>query len=160
MAFGFGILGKIFGSEKAMEKTVDAGISALDKLFYTKEEKSEDAAKRAEADRAERVKLAGILVEWLNTSKGQNLARRFLAFAIAGTWLAQYWFIMVASVSAVWAETKMTVDKLEQSVDVISSTADGMTGAMMLILGFYFAAPHIGSIVQGAMQRFGGTIKT
>ena len=34
--------------------------------------------------------------------------------------------------------------------------AHEMNGAMMLILGFYFAAPYMGSIVEGAMKKFGG----
>ena len=33
--------------------------------------------------------------------------------------------------------------------------ADGMTGAVMLILSFYFAAPHMDKIVGPALERFG-----
>jgi hypothetical protein len=31
-----------------------------------------------------------------------------------------------------------------------------MKGAVMLILAFYFATPHMGSIVQGALDKFSG----
>jgi len=30
-----------------------------------------------------------------------------------------------------------------------------MTGAVMLILSFYFAAPYMGDVVKGALDRFG-----
>jgi len=29
-----------------------------------------------------------------------------------------------------------------------------VTGAFMLVIGFYFAAPHLSSIVGGAMDKF------
>jgi hypothetical protein len=31
-----------------------------------------------------------------------------------------------------------------------------MNGAVMLILGFYFAAPYMGKMVDGAMAKFSG----
>ena len=39
----------------------------------------------------------------------------------------------------------------------VGGYADGMTGAMMLIIGFYFAAPHMGQFVNSAMDRFSKT---
>ena len=38
-----GILGKLFGSDKV----IDAGISGIDKVFYTDEEKAENRLKAA-----------------------------------------------------------------------------------------------------------------
>ena len=46
--------------------------------------------------------------------------------------------------------------RLVESSKIIAERAESMNGAMMLILGFYFAAPHIGQIVTGAMDKFSG----
>lgn len=148
MALGLGFLGKIFGTEKAMNTMVEGAVGALDKLFYTDEEKAEDG-------RQERAAARAIVIDWMDKTKGQNIARRFLALIIAGTWLSQYWFIMTASVVSVWVDEQATAVKIELSIDKVLVSADGMTGAMMLILGFYFAAPHLGKVVDSAMARFG-----
>lgn len=140
-----GILGRLLGSEKAMSAAIEGVSSGLDKLFYTAEEKSED-------ERNAIREAAAIINKWLENSQGQNLARRVLAFAIGGTWLLQYFAMMMFHLAAVWAEKP---DKLTSSAEVIGGYADGMTGAMMLILGFYFAAPHLAKFVGPALERFG-----
>ena len=38
-----GILGKIFNTDKTIEKSIDVISNGFDKLVYTKEEQSEDA---------------------------------------------------------------------------------------------------------------------
>jgi hypothetical protein len=47
-------------------------------------------------------------------------------------------------------------DQVSQSAMAIGERADSMTGAMMLILAFYFAAPHMDKIVGAALGKFGG----
>ena len=47
------------------------------------------------------------------------------------------------------------VGKLIAASAVINESAQQMNGAVMLILGFYFAAPHMGDIAKVDMQRFG-----
>ncbi len=138
--------GKLFGSDKALSGVVDGITNGIDKIWYTDEEKSEDAAK-AKRD------AAGFLINWMESTKGQNLARRFLAMMITFVWLVQYLIAKVLLVAAVWVEEP---EQLMKSAAVISADAQSMTGAMMLILGFYFAAPHMGSIAKAALQRFGG----
>lgn len=142
-----GFLGRMFGSDKAVEKTIDTVANGLDKLIYTEEE-------RAEAAAASRTEARSMFIEWVRNSQGQNIARRFLALIIAFTWLSQYILAQIFSIMAIWAD-ELTVPKLNSSAEIVSSNADAMTGAMMLILGFYFAAPHLGKIVDGAMSRFG-----
>ena len=47
----FSFLGKLFGTDKAGEAIVDGATSAIDKIWYTEEEKAEDAAQaKREAD--------------------------------------------------------------------------------------------------------------
>jgi hypothetical protein len=38
--------------------------------------------------------------------------------------------------------------------------AETMKGAVMLILGFYFASPYIGSVVNTALNKFSGGKKS
>lgn len=140
-------IGKIFGTDKAIEGMVDGVSKGLDKLIYTKEEKAEDSAKAVTEARA-------YLIQWIDKSQGQNIARRFLAMVITFTWLSMFFLSTALDLSVIWAEA-VTQTALRASSVLIGARAESMTGAMMLILGFYFAAPHLDKIVDGAMSRFG-----
>lgn len=139
-------IGKIFGSDKAITSVIDNVSKGLDALVYTDEEKAGDAAKDRSAAR-------GMVIDWMKSTQGQNLARRVIALSIVSVWLFQYLSCMVLSVVGIWANNP---DKILESAKVIGTFAEKMNGAVMLILGFYFAAPYMGSIVQGAMAKFGG----
>lgn len=149
-------IGKIFGTEKALTAVIDNVSSGLDKLIYTKEEKAEDAAKDRAAAR-------GMVIKWMDSTKGQNLARRTIALCIVSVWLFQYLSCMILSVAGIWIEpmkqtigdSTVYVNPLIESAQIIGTFAEKMNGAVMLILGFYFAAPYMGNIVQGAMEKFG-----
>jgi len=136
--------GRLFGSDDAISKVIDHAANGLDKLWYTEEEKAEDRAKSATEARK-------MVIEWLKNTQGQNLARRLLALMIATVWLMQYISVQVLSIAAIWADDPV---KLINSAEIIKQNIGQMTGAMMLLLGFYFAAPHMGAIVQGAMAKF------
>ncbi len=140
----WGFLGKLFGTDKAVTSIIDNTSNALDKLWYTDEEKAEDKAKSASAARA-------MVIDWMRSTQGQNLSRRLIALAITSVWLLQYLSSMALSIVSVW----MDDERLLKSAAVIGDYADGMTGAMMLILAFYFAAPEMGKIAEGALKRFG-----
>lgn len=142
--------GRIFGSPEAVNTVVEGVTNGLDALVYTDEEKANDAAEDRKAAR-------GVLIQWFQNTQGQNLARRFLAFVITFTWLFQYFAVMGFNLAAVWVDAP---EKFMASATVVGDRADNMTGAMMLILGFYFAAPHLGQIVTGAMNRFGGSTQS
>lgn len=138
--------GKLFGSDKALEKVVDTASGLLDEAFYTKEEKAADkAAARTEAQK--------MVIQWMEASTGSRLARRAIAFAITGTWLGMYWMTAVLAVCSVWATEAS--DKLKASGLIIDAAADVMVSPVMLILGFYFAAPYMGDLAKGALERFG-----
>ena len=138
------ILGKMFGTDKAISSVVDGVSSGIDKLIYTDEEKAEDIAKsRSEA--------RSMVIDWMRTTSGQNLARRLIALIVTGVWVTQYVMAMAFSMASVWVEN---ADKYTESATIMGNYAEQMNGAMMLILGFYFAAPHLGKIVDGAMGKF------
>jgi len=144
-------MGKIFGSEKALESAVSGINRGLDALVYTDEEKAQDAA-------LERQKARSMVVEWMGNTTGQKLARRLIAVSITFVWLLQYiaaWGLVVA---AIFVDPE-TGERLKEASALTQEHSDGMTGAIMLILSFYFAAPHMDKIVGPAMERFAKTNK-
>lgn len=142
------LLGRVFGTEKAIEAAVDGVSKGLDALVYTEEEKANEASK----DRAE---ARGMLIRWMETTNGQHLARRVIALSITSIWLLQYVFAWVVSIAGVFSSPDAQ-EQLARAADMTTKHADGMTGAVMLILAFYFAAPHMDKIVGTALGRFGG----
>lgn len=143
---GLKTLGKVFGTEKALSSVVSGVRDGLDALAYTDEEKAHDAAKDREAAR-------GMVVDWMKATQGQNLARRLIALIVTVIWVVMYATTIVLGVASIWITGD---DKIVAAAKIIGERATEMNGAMMLILGFYFAAPHLGDIVSTAMSRFGG----
>jgi len=138
------LLGKLFGTDKARDSLINGTMKALDSLKYTHQERAEDSAASVTEARS-------MLIEWLKNTQGQNLARRLIALVVTGVWLLQYVVMQILSVCAVWV---VDPKKLMESSKVIGDYAESMNGAMMLILAFYFAAPHMGKIVDRAMSKF------
>ena len=141
-------IGKVFGTDKAAASLVDNISSGLGKLVYTGQEKADDAVKAVTEART-------MLVAWMDSTKGQNIARRIIALSIVFTWLAQYISMCLLSVAAVWVDT-IIADKMIESANIIGGFADKMSGAVMLILAFYFSAPYMDKIVGVAMNKFSG----
>ena len=116
----------------------------LDALVYTDEEKAGDAAK----DRSE----ARSMLCWLDGSHpGSNLARRLISLAITGVWLLQYVVAQIAgSVAVFWHDA---AGQLQALAALQLQSADNMSPAVMLILAFYFAAPHMSEVVKAFTER-------
>ena len=138
--------GKLFGTDAAVKGVVDSVTNGLDALVYTDEEKATDAAK-------ERAAARGMVVEWMRSTSGQNLARRFIALSLTLMWGVIHGIKTVLSAVAPWFPDKSA--QIMKSVSALEASTTQLNGAMMLILAFYFAAPHMGSIVQGALNKFG-----
>lgn len=149
-------IGKIFGTEKALTSIVDNVSKGLDALVYTDEERAGDAAK----DRAD---ARGMVIKWMESTKGQNLARRLIALSIVAVWLFQYLACAFLGVVGVWSkpikqtigDTTVFINSWRESALLIGESAEGLNGPIMLILGFYFAAPYMGDIAKGALKNFG-----
>jgi len=139
-----GILGRILGSDEAITKGIDVLAKGFDALVYTEEEKATDGAKAITQGRE-------MLVKWIASSQGQRLARRVIALAITFVWLFLKLLAGALGVAAVWVSSP---ERLKASAGIIGGEADSMQGAVMLILGFYFAAPYLGDIVKPAMAKF------
>ena len=143
-----GIIGRLFGSPAAIEGMVQGVTNGLDALIYTEEEKAGDRAKAITEARS-------MIVNWMDKTQGQNLSRRILAIIITLTWLIQYAIAAGLNIAVIWVESVEMAAKIKESAAIVGNNADSMTGAMMLILAFYFAAPHMAAIVGPAMERFG-----
>ena len=143
-----GILDKIFGTDKHVSQGLSMIERAGDALFYTDEEKAADRATKSQQVRQ-------FMVDWMETTKGQNIARRLLAVMITFVWLFLYLVSIALAVTSPWVSADVSI-KLIESAQVLESNADRMSGAVMLILAFYFAAPHMDKIVVGALHKFSG----
>lgn len=137
--------GKIFGTDEAIRSTVSAVKDGLDALVYTDEEKAQEAAK-------ERSEARNMIVAWMEATQGQNLARRLISLAVTGVWLMQYIVSYFAMALAIFWESKST--KLQELANLQVKNADDMSSAVMLILAFYFAAPHMSDFAQAIVGRF------
>ena len=138
--------GKLFGTDIAIEKTIDTVSAGLDKLYYSDEEKADDA----KADRSEARQM---VVQWMAATSGQNLARRLISLSITLTWLGMYVIASIGSVVSVWVSEP---DRWIKSSDMIFGYAKDLNPAVMMILGFYFAAPYMGDVAKSAMAKFSG----
>lgn len=148
------ILGRIFGTEKALESAVQGVRDGLDALIFTDEERATEAAK----DRSEARKL---VVQWMEATQGQNLSRRLISLSITATWLSGYVISGLTRAIAVFVDDAGTVTAAKVSAvsEIAWKASVDMNGAVMLILAFYFAAPHMGDIAKAALSRFSSTAK-
>lgn len=136
--------GKLFGTDQALTAVIDGVSSGLDKLVYTDEEKADAAAR-------ERSEARQMVVGWMAATQGQNLARRLIALAITGVWLLDIILAQVAGAVAIFIDESA---KIESLAKFMMDGAMQMNNAVMLILAFYFAAPHMGDIAKAVTGRF------
>jgi hypothetical protein len=143
--------GKLFGTEAALNSVVKGVTEGLDALVYTDEEKAQAGAK-------ERTEARSMVVNWMAATQGQNLARRLIALSITGVWLLMYITSVIASIISLFIDSVLTSEKMTKVSEITLSSAEDMNPAVMLILAFYFAAPHMGDIAKAVTSRFKGKI--
>lgn len=110
------LLDRIFATPEAIEKTVDAAISAGDKIWYTEEEKADD-----------RKALREWYLRYLEATAGHNLARRLIAMIVTGVWA-----MMVAVALFAYPFSK---EWAKHAVDVMSAL---VADPYNLVIVFYF----------------------
>ena len=146
---GGGAIGTMMGSQASKNSLIDTAANAVDKLIYTKQEMAED-------ERAARNKAFEVTMDWISTTKGQNLARRWLAMMLSSIWAIQFVIGGLMNIVSVWVSNPILIENLHKTSELIAEQRSGMDGAMMLIIGFYFAAPSIMKFAPAAMKKFGG----
>jgi hypothetical protein len=163
--FSGGILGRIFGSAEAGDKLVDGAVSAIDKLWYTEEEKADDRAKA-------KTEVMAVYTAWLQSTSGSRIARRIIAFAITMPWCIGLATSGLLSAIAPFIEGTQVVqqrvngvivnvmvlnsDKVEQAADRLAEHANANNTLIGVVLLFYFGGPMASSGVEALVSRWAG----
>lgn len=120
----------IMGSPKAAAKLLDAGIRSIDALVFTKEEKAE-----------KQNELWQTYIKWMDSTKGQDIARRTLALLVGMPWT-----VCVMTVLGL-----ILMDSGEKQAQVLT-LLDDVNNPFMLVMVFYFA-PHMIASVGKAIVK-------
>lgn len=124
----------IFKGRVDVQKIVGDATSAIDKLFFTKEEK---------ADQLE--KIASLHLEYIKTTMSENSARsvtrRYLALGIMGVFL----FLLVLGVIMYGFD--------EAYASFIFSIAKEMNTLVMMVAAFFFGAYMVGNHLLGNKNK-------
>lgn len=122
-----GILASIFGSKKNTETIVDGAVSGIDKIFFTKEEKSEANQK-----------LSDWYLKYLAATQPQNLARRLIAVIIVALWAV----LVVFGVWIRWFSYEMSDFTFKVLVEVVMNP-------FLVVVGFYFLTHTVRAYQNG-----------
>ncbi len=110
------ILKRIFGSPEDATTIIKGATSGLDHMFFSKEERAEASAK-----------LGDFYLKYLESTQGQNLARRFIAVLVTGLWV-----LLIVCGALLW--------KIDAAYSefIFKILADIVMVPFSIIVGFYF----------------------
>lgn len=143
----FGFIAKMFGSQKAGEKIIDGVASGIDKLWYTSEEKAEDAAQ------AKREGMA-VYMKWLESTSGSRIARRLLAIGAFSIWAVEHISAVILRVCAIWADDPA---KLTEAATFLRDTANDQNALVGVVFAFYFGGPVLVDASANMLKKWTGT---
>ena len=146
-----GILSRLFGSTKAGEELVSGAVSAVDKIWYTEEEKAEDEAQA-------RREISAVYMEWLKSTSGSRLARRGIAFIVVGVWAIEHIAGVALTTASNFANDLgvITATKLSDSGQYLTETAFENNTLVGVVLLFYFGGPVASDAVSGLVKKWVG----
>lgn len=137
------LLGRIFGSTTAGEAVLNGAVSAVDKIWYTEEEKAEDVAKA-------KTEAFAVYREWLASTSGSRVARRLLAMGAFGIWSLQHLSAMMFQLIAIWK-----VDpRFTEAATVLGDVASSNNALVGLVFAFYFGGPVLVDATKGAVTSW------
>jgi hypothetical protein len=96
-----------------------------------------------------------MVIAWMAATQGQNLARRLIALSTTGVWLLEIVIAKTFGAIAIFSEDP---EKYRALDEFLMQGAEEMSPAVMLILAFYFAAPHMGDIAKAVTGRFTNSV--
>ena len=138
-----GIFSKLFGSDKV----IDAGISGIDKAFYTKEERAEDELKRTNAK-----------LLFMKAYEPFKIAQRFVAMIVGIPFAAIHVITSGAWIVTVFVlrENLDSYQFVLEQLNLISETNNKTLGEPFLwIIFFYFA----GGAGEGIISKLSARAK-
>lgn len=137
-------LGRLFGSDKATEALVNNVSNGIDKLFYTSEEKAEDAAQARREGQA-------VLMKWLESTSGSRLARRVLALIVTGIWALEHVGALMTAQVAVFSGNP---EKWLKSSQLLAQYANDNNTLVAVVLMFYFGGPVAMDGIKGMLNKW------
>ena len=159
----FAFLGKLFGSASAGEKIIDGVSSGIDKMWYTSEEKADDA------NQSRREGMAAYM-EGIKSTSGSRLARRFIALIITFPWALANFTSMVMDAVGPFINGTETISKIVDGVaievivlasdkwgaaaDSLSANASENNSLVGVVLLFYFGGPLAIDGVKGMVTKW------
>lgn len=126
-----GLLSKLFPGADAVGEVAKKAGDILDKSFYTKQERAEDAAKMKLAEGEH-------YLRWMEATQGQNVARRMIAVMITGLWAFAWFLALLGNIARPWVSSH--AEPLGESIAALQAAAGDMNTPLMLVLGFYFSS--------------------
>lgn len=112
-------IGMFTGDSKAVDKGLDMLGRGVDMAIFTKEEKSIANQKKLDWT-----------LDLVKAMGPQNIARRFIAFGIVGTWLVHVYLATILYL----------LDKTKEAQFVYNILKDVLGWPFITIIGFYFLA--------------------
>jgi hypothetical protein len=143
----FEFLGKMFGSDKAAKALIDNVSTGIDKVWYTEEEQATDKAQSVREGNQ-------VYMEWLRSTSGSRLARRFIAVTVTVVWSLQYIVSLGMATAAPWFSDKDIVDAMMKTSEALITNGEKGNAAFMIVLGFYFLGNKADALIQGAVEKF------
>lgn len=138
------IFGNLFGTAAAGERIIDGISNAADKVIYTEEEQAEDAAKA-------RTEGLAVYTEWLKSTTGSRLARRFIALGVTGIWGIEHLTSVSLGVISVFATD---AEKWTQASEMLAAYARDNNALVGVVLLFYFGGPPAMEAANGMVQKW------
>ena len=135
------VLKAIFGAPDILK----TGAKLLDEAVYTKQEQSED--ERAFALRVKNQQAAQIIA-FMEATTGQNLARRYLAFAIVGVYLGVLVLGFLMIFAAAFVDEPALSAKLNQAGEAGHDILSELKVQFGLIMSFYFGSPLLKTVMD------------
>lgn len=140
-----GVLGRIFGADKAGEAIINNASNAIDKVFYTKEEQAEDRAKA-------KTELLTVYMKWLESTSGSRIARRLLALGSFLIWAVEHAIATIFSVSAIWSANN--AEMLLASAEIMREQAQSNNALVAVVFGFYFGGPVAVDVTKNLLTKW------
>lgn len=123
-----GILGFLTGNAKSVEKVIDAGISGIDKLIFTDEEKA-DYNQKLQSMHLEFVRISA------SESTAQSISRRLICLPVVYVWLI---LVLTSTIAAVF-NIQIDAESLSNNINTMSTPA-------LAAIGFYVGRHMIGGL--------------
>lgn len=136
--------GRLFGSSKAAEKVIDNVSMGIDKIWYTSEEKAEDAAQARREGYT-------VYMKWLESTSGSRVARRMIAFIVVTPWALEHIGSVIMGQVAIFADDP---SKYLDSAIQLAQSAESNNALVGTVLLFYFAGPVAADGIKGMITKW------